>query len=420
VRRLSEKFGALREREFRLLWLGQTTSVVGDGLVPVALAFAVLKDLDGSATDLGLVLAAQTLPLVTFLLVGGIWADRLPRQLLMVATDLVRMATQGALAVLLLTGRAELWHLIALAAAFGTAEAFFRPASTGLIPATISPGRLQQANALMGMSRSAGFVVGPAAAGLLIALASPGVAFAVDSVTFAVSALFLLGVRVVRPVRAEGGSFLGELREGWDEFRSRTWLWAIVLHATLFLFLVVAPFQVLGPLVAERSLGGASAWALIATAFGLGTLLGGAAALRLKPARPMLVSCCLFVLTPAPVALLALAAPAPLIAVAYAVEGAVVGFFIALWETTLQEHIPEEKLSRVSAYDWMGSLAFLPLGFALAGPVADAVGVATTLWVSAGWALVSTLALLGVRDVRNLRRLDAGRVRATRDPVLVS
>src|SRR5206468_8004596 len=177
----SELFGALRERRFRLLWLGQATSTLGDGLVPVALAFAVIQTLDGSPTDLGIVLAAQTLPLVAFVLAGGVWADRLPRQMVMLVSDVVRGAVQATMAVLLLSGNAELWHLVVLAAIYGTAQAFFQPAATGLVPATISAERLHQANALLGLSRSLAFVVGPAVSGVVAAVTNPGIVFVVDA-----------------------------------------------------------------------------------------------------------------------------------------------------------------------------------------------------------------------------------------------
>jgi len=399
-----ELIDALRERQFRLLWLGQATSSLGNGLVPVALAFAVL-DLTGSATDLGLVLMAQTLPLVAFLLVGGVWADRLPRQLVMVSSDVIRGGSQAVAAVLLVTGRAELWHLIAIAAAFGTAEAFFQPAYTGLVPATVSASRLQQANALLGLSSSAAFIVGPALAGVLIAVGGTWVAFTVDAATFAVSAASLLAMRLPALKRpAERTNFLADLAGGWRELVSHTWLWVIILWATTYLFVVVAPFFVLGPLIAKESLGGASAWATIATAWGIGALLGGALALRWKPERPMVACCALVLVEAIPLSLLALRAPVLAIAGAQLFGGLAMGFFMAVWTTTLQQHIPEDKLSRVSAYDWMGSLAFLPLGYALAGPVAAWIGVSTTLWISVAWVLISTVAVLAVPGVRRLRR----------------
>ena len=402
-----ELFGALRERRFRLLWLGQATSTLGDGLVPVALSFAVIGTLNRSATALGVVLAAHILPLVLFVLAGGVWADRLPRQLVMLVSDVIRGAVQATMAVLLLTGAAELWHLVVLIAVYGTAEAFFQPAATGLVPATISPQRLQQANALLGLSRSMAFVVGPAVAGVIAATTNPGIVFVVDAATFAVSATSLALLRLPRSRReGERHSFLADLKGGWHELVTHTWLWVIVVWASTFLCLVIAPFLTLGPVIAKESLGGAAAWGIIAAGWGAGSLGGGLLALRWKPARPMLV-CTIFTLPIAPaVALLALRAPAPVIAVAQAVGGLGMGLFGAVWQTTLQQHVREDALSRVSAWDWMGSFAFLPLGFILAGPVSRAIGISTTLWISVGYLIVSTLAVLLVPSVRNLRRLD--------------
>jgi MFS family permease len=402
-----ELFGALRERRFRLLWLGQATSTLGDGLVPVALAFAVIQTLDGSPTDLGIVLAAQTLPLVVFVLAGGVWADRLPRQMVMLASDIVRCVVQATIAVLLLSGRAELWELIVLVAIYGTAQAFFQPAATGLVPATISKERLQQANALLGLSRSLAFVVGPAVAGVIAAAANPGSVFVVDSATFAVSATSLALLRLSRSRReGERHSFFADLKGGWQELISHTWLWVIVAWAATFLGIVVAPWMTLGPVVAKESLGGAAAWGLIAAGWGAGTVAGGLIALRWRPVRPML-TCTLLVLLIAPaLALLAMRAPAPMIATAQAMGGAGMGIFSAVWLTTLQQRVPEEALSRVSAWDWMGSLLFLPIGLVAAGPVADQIGISTTLWISVAWAVLSTLTVLLVPSVRNLRRLD--------------
>ena len=403
----SEFFGALRERRFRLLWLGQATSTLGDGLVPVALAFAVIKTLDRGPTALGVVLAAETLPLVTFVLVGGVWADRLPRQMVMLVSDAIRGVVQATLAVLLLTGSAQLWQLVVLVAIYGTAQAFFQPAATGLVPATISPERLQQANALLGLSRSMAFVIGPAVAGVIAALTNPGIVFVVDAATFAVSATSLAMLRLPRGRReGERHSFFADLKGGWHELVTHTWLWVIVAWAATFLGIVIAPFMTLGPVIAKESLGGPAAWGLISAGWGIGSLTGGLLALRWKPIRPML-TCSVLVLLIAPaVALLAMRAPAPLIATAQAVGGMGMGVFGAVWQTTLQQHVREDALSRVSAWDWMGSFLFLPLGLVAAGPVCALIGISTTLWISVGWCVLSTLAVLLVPSVRNLRRLD--------------
>jgi MFS family permease len=233
-----------------------------------------------------------------------------------------------------------------------------------------------------------------------------------------VSAACLLALSLPKAVqRAESQDFLRDLREGWEELVSHTWLWAIIVWAGTYLFFVVAPFFVLGPAIAKDELGGPTAWAAISTAWGIGAVAGGALALRLRPQRPMLVCCLVVYWMVVPMTLLAFAAPVPLIAAAQLVGGAGMGMFMALWTTTLQQHVPPDKLSRVSAYDWMGSLGLLPLGYVLAGPVAGLIGVRETLLVSVAWIVVSTTAVLLVRDVRELRRLDAEPV-PTGEPVL--
>jgi predicted MFS family arabinose efflux permease len=397
---MRERLAVLRERPFRLLFCGQAVSLLGDGMVPVALAFAVL-DLTGSATDLGIVLAARTLPLVAFLLAGGVWADRLPRRTVMVAADLARFAAHGAMAVLLITGTAEVWSLAALAAVTGLATAFFQPAITGIMPAVVSAERLQQANALRGLAMAAGEIAGPALAGALVLGAGAGWALAVDAATFGISAVFLARVPLPPHVAVAARSFVADLREGWDDFRSRTWLWTTVAAATLGNMLFAA-YVVLGPLVADRELGGAGAWALIAASFGVGSLIGGAVMLRLDPARPMLVATFAVAFFTFPVALLAIPAPAGVTAIAGLFAG--IGLMVAnnLWETTTQRHVPPERLSRVSSYDWFGSLAMQPVGMLIWGPIGAAVGVSTALWIAFAIHLASVFALLAVREVREL------------------
>jgi len=398
--------GALGERQFRRYFVGQATSYLGDGLLPVAISFAVL-DLTGSASDLGLVLAARMVPVVAFLLVGGVWADRLPRHLVMVASDVVRGGAQAVLAVLLLTGRAELWHLLVLSALYGAAEAFWRPASTGLLPTVVSPGRLQQANALMAVTVNLAYVVGPAIAGVLVAGAGAGTAIAVDAATFAVSTAALLGLQVPAVARtARVTSFAAELKEGWGEFVSRTWLWVMVAFFALFLLVVTAPLMVLGPAVADRNLGGAGPWGAIAAAIGIGTIAGSALAARVRPRRPMLVTALLLAGTGLTPAALALLLPMPAIAAFGFLAGAAEGFMEVIWITRMQERVPQAALSRVSAYDTVGSFVFMPIGLALAGPVAAAAGTRATLLGAAAFAVASAVAAALVPSVRDLRRLD--------------
>jgi MFS family permease len=403
--RPSSLLGALQERDFRLLWIGQTTSAFGDSLIHVALAFAVIE-LTGSRSDLGLVLMAGVIPRAGLVLVGGVWADRIRRQVVMLSADTARCLAQALVAVVLLSGSARIWHLIVLSALYGAATAFFSPAETGLIPATVSPERLQQANALMGLSRSAAWVVGPAAAGGLVAAASPGWAFVVDAGSFAVSSTSLALLAVPALEAARRSPFLVDLREGWRELVQRTWVRSSIVYFGVW-NLAVAPVWVLGPFVAARSLGGASAWGLVATCAAIGSVLGGVLALRLKPSRPLLfgyVALTAMALEPA-----ALARPFPLYVVVLTALVGVSTLSLAntLWQTTLQAHVPPSRLSRVSAYDWLGSLIFSPIGYAVAGPVADAIGTRATLLVSAAILASSGLVVGLMPGVRSVRRSEA-------------
>jgi MFS family permease len=394
------RFDALKERPFRLLFLGQAVSLLGDGMVGVALAFAVLEE-TGSASDLGIVLAARTVPLVAFLLVGGVWADRLPRRALMVTTDLIRFAAHGLMAALLITGSPSVWALAALAGIAGAASAFFNPAISGIMPAVVSTERLQQANALRGLTEGVGRIAGPALAGVLVVAVGPGWALAVDAATFAVSAAFLAAIPMPKHVPVESHSFIADLREGWDDFRSRTWLWTTVASTT-FGNMMFAAYFVLGPLVADRELGGAGAWALIASAFGVGLLVGGIVLLQMDPQRPALVATLAVALYTLPLAFLAVPAPAPITAFGALVAGAGLAVANNLWETTQQRHVPEELLSRVSSYDWFGSLAAVPIGMLMWGPIGDAIGVSDALWIAFVLQLSSILLLLAVREIREL------------------
>jgi len=399
----SGRFALLKLRDYRNVFIAQSISVFGDGITPIALTFAVL-DLTGSGTDLGLVLAAQSLPLAALALVGGVWADRLPRAALMVASDLIRAAVQAIAAVLLLTGTAHIWQLAALAALHGAAEAFFRPAAGAIVPQIVPAPHLQQANALMGMSDNFGWMVGPAVAGTLVAVIGAGGAIAVDSVTFLVSAAFLATLRVPAVVKTEAvQGFLAELRAGWQEVRSRTWLWVMLLRACLVLCIVIAPFQVLGPLGLREEGYSPAAWGLLQGVFSGGMIVGGLIALRYRPRRPMVVVCmCGTTAAAAPLALAVFGDPWVL-GLVFGLRGVAVGVLVTIWVTTLQTHIAEESLGRVTAWDWMASLALWPVGLALAGPLAQAFGVTTMCWVTAGLGLVASPWVLLVKDVWRLR-----------------
>jgi MFS family permease len=402
--RLGGRVGVLREPDYRRLFLGRTVSLIGDGMAPVAIAFAVL-DLTGSATDLGIVLAAHSLVIIALILVGGVFADRISPRLSMLRADLVRMVVTGAMAALLIAGVAEIWQLAVLYAIEGGATAFFNPASNAIVPSIVSRERLQEATALLNLSRSAGKTVGPALAGVLLVLGTPGWALAVDAATFAVSAYFLLGLRA--PGRRTGAepAFLAELRQGWSEFSSRTWLWVVVLGAALSNGIFFPAFQVLGPTVARESLGGAGAWALIAAAFGAGALLGGVLALSFRPRRPLFFGEAILVFIALPVALLAVPTGAVPIALAALAGGISISLAEIFYETTAAQQVPQESLSRVSGYDWFGSLALEPVGLALIGPLAVGIGNSAALWGAAATMLACQAFIVSVPSVRRLEAM---------------
>jgi predicted MFS family arabinose efflux permease len=399
---VSVRLGVLAERNFRLFIIGYATSLVGSAMVPVALTFAVLQE-GHSASDVGFVLAAEAIPLVCLVLIGGVIADRLSRRTVMIGSDGVRCVSQLLLAALLLTGSPPLWVFMLLAAVLGAGQAFFNPALTGLLPLVCSSGRLQQANALSGVATSAALIGGPALAGVIVATGGAGWAIAIDGLTYAVSAACLALVQIPARAGHRDESFAGQLRTGWAEFRSRSWLWVTVAQFSLFNVFAYSPFMVLGAVLADHVLGGAAVWGGILAAQGVGSIIGGLAVLRVRMGRPLIAVVLGLVCFSAPVALLAARAPAAAIAAAAAVAGAGFAVSDALWSTTLQQQVPTAALSRVSAYDWLGSIAFVPLGYALAGPLAGAIGISATLWLGAGWAVIGGIAALSFRSVRHLR-----------------
>jgi MFS family permease len=402
---LRTAFRPLREREFRLLFIGRTVSLFGTAFAPIALAFAVL-DLTGSASDLGLVVAAGFVPQVVFILVGGIWADRLPRHHVMVASDVVAGGVQAAIAVLVLTGVAEIWHLVALQLVRGIASSFFFPASQGIVPETVSARMLQEANALLRLTRNGAQIGGTAAGGILVAAIGSGWALAFDAATYFVGAAFLFALRLPRELVMPERDFVRELREGWQAFRARAWLWGIVLQFAFVNAAGVGAWVVLGPVVADAELGGAEAWGLILASQAAGLIAGGFATLRYRPHRLLLVATLAVFPLALPILLLAAPAPTALIALAAFVAGFAIELFGVFWDVAMQQQISPEQLSRVYSYDALGSFVFIPLGAAVAGPVADIVGLTETLVGAAAVIVIATALVLLIDEVRDLRRTD--------------
>ena len=399
----------LRHRDFRLLWLAQSTSVIGDRIVTVALALFVI-DLTGNATDLGLVLSAHALPMVAFLLIGGVWADRLPRHRVMVATDLARFALHALLAVLIFTDAVHIWQIVVIEMLFGTAEAFFRPAAAGLLPQTVPESEIQEANAVTTTFSNIAEFVGPALATALVLGVGAGTAFAVDAASFLVSAAFLIRVRPRRRAVAETvmprATVWLELRQGFREVRARSWVWATLLAFCVALFVGFAPWAVLGPSVATEQYSSIGFYGLVTAALGAGTIAGSLIGIRWRPRHPMRLAMLAILLWPVAMILFAAGVTLVVVTPAFVIAGAGVALFDVWWLTALAERIPADKLSRVTSYDWMVSLGLMPLGYLLAGPLAGAFGSEEVLLGGSAVALLALAMGLLPAETRMLERID--------------
>lgn len=407
--------GPLRLRDFRLVYISATISVIGDRFAFVALPFAVLIA-SGSPGDVGLIVAAETASRGVFLLFGGVMADRLRRSVVMVAADVVRAACQAALAALILTGHANLLFLIALQAVHGAASAFFDPASTGLIAEVVPSEELQPANAQLSISRGLATIAGPVLAGFLIFAFSPGVALAVDAASFVLSAGFLLLVstrgRSREPNEPEE-RMLHDLRVGFRELVGRPWLLMIMAASGVSLMAILGTLFVLGPTVASRSLGGAESWGLVVGAFGLGSVFGGIVALRVPAKRQLRAIFAVALITVPGILLLAGPAPIAILALAFVASGIAMTYAATVYEVVLQQWIPSAVLARVASYDWLVTTVLSSVGLVLAGLFAELIGVRDTLIASA--VIVSIAATIPLAS-RTVRRADASHARSEREP----
>ncbi|MFG1701287.1 MFS transporter [Nonomuraea sp. NPDC049309] len=397
--------GLVRDRRFALLLSARTISMLGSAFAPVALAFGVLNLPGATASTLSVVLAAQSLPLIAFMLLGGVIADRMPRQRVMMAGELVMATGYAALAVMLLTGWTPLPALAAAAALTGVAGAVTYPALTGIIPEVVPADRLQTGNALLGLGANSSRVAGAVLGGATVVLFGGGWALAVSGAMFAVAAALIADLRLKPGERApqESHSVIADLREGWREFRSRQWIWVVVAQFSVLVMAAQAGHGVLGPLMAKESLGGPAAWSAFLTGEAVGTIAGVLVSLRLRPRRPILVAVLLCLPPALPYVVLGVGAPLWAIVGSAFVLGVCFDVFGVLWQTTMQREVPPESLSRVSSYDVLGSLMFGPAGLLLAGPAATFIGTRESLLGCAAMIVISTLAALLSPGVRNLR-----------------
>lgn len=398
-RSIREGLRLLRKPDIRKLFIAYLISYTGTAMAPIAMAFGVLE-LTGSTSDSGIVIAAPTLASIVVLLLGGVLADRTSRQRLMVFAELLAMLAQLAIALLFLMEIATVPVLVLLALINGVAIALNIPAATGMVTQLVEKDELQGLNALLGIARNGAITGGAALGGLLVASFGAGITLMLDALSFGLSALLVVSLKPASQTAPEKASFIHDLRLGWKEFTSHTWLWVIVLQFAFVVAALESVIGLLGPAITRNQMGGAADWGFIAASLGAGTLVGGLLAMKINAKYPMRFGTfCVFLLSGIP---LALAVPLSVTAIACTafLAGAGIQIFAVIWYTTLQTKVPNHMLSRVSAYDHLGSIALAPVGIVIAGFLFEKIGAQATLIFAALTIILPTALVLGVRDVR--------------------
>lgn len=396
-------FAPLRDRRFRWYFASRAVDLLGDFMGHVALAFAVLEVSD-SASALGAVLAARSIPMVAFLLIGGVLADRFGRTLIIQLSNITAGLSQLAIAALVLTETAEIWHLVAISAVAGVAASANQPALAGLLPQLAPEGALQQANVLNGLLRNIALVFSPALGGALVVGVGAGWAVGVNGVTYLAAAALLLPIRLPAKPPGAGSSVVTDLREGWRFFRSTTWLWVVVLAFAFLNALSSGGFNTLGPAHAKETEIGVGGWSLILSAGACGLVLTSLVFLRVTLRRPLLwgmLGCAVF---SSQMIALGLTTQLWVLVVAAFVAGAGIEIFGLGWELAMQENVPADMLSRVYSYDMLGSFVAIPVGQLAFGPLGAELGLQPVIFAAGlAYAAISVLALAS-RSVRTLDR----------------
>lgn len=386
---------------FRNLFFARLLTVLGNGIAPIALAFAVL-DMSGTATELGIVVAARSLFNVAFLLIGGVLADRYSRSLVLVSSSVVAALSQGLVAWAVLDGSATLTLLVVLGSVNGAAAGIALPASSAMVPQTVPAPVLREANAFIQLGIYGGTVIGASLGGMLTSVMGPGWGLAVDALGFAAAApLYLLTRIAAQPAEGASSNILQDLRDGWNEFIARSWVWAIVAQFAIVNAAFSGIVMVLGPVVADATFGRAN-WGFIIAAQSIGLIVGSFIALRWRPRRDLFIGVMLTTLCALPVAFLSLLPSPALLMAAFLVAGIGFGLFGVSWAQSLQTHIPPDKLARVYAYDALGSFVAIPVGELAAGPLAANYGTSKVLLASAMAIVIATVAACFTPSIRRL------------------
>jgi MFS family permease len=406
VKVLTDRIPVLAIRDFRLLLADRILAPGSFAFSIVGVSFAVLNATHGSTTVLSYVLAAQIAPSILFVLLGGVIADRVAPQKVIVAGNLMMALGEGGFGILVLAGHPEVWQMIALESLTGTGLAIFYPASTALLPRIVPGAALQQASALSRLAMNGAQMGGAVLAGFCVAVIGPGWALAICGAGLLGTLPLMLSLRVTSHARGKEASLLRDLREGWSEFRSHTWIWTITAQFAVVMMAWYGSFTVLGPAVLRLhfgSHGGPAAWGAITAADSLGLIAGGVLSFRFAPRRPMLF----IVLIGATIAITPVALgmfwPLPLICVASFALGVAIEVMMVQWTVAMARQIPADKLARVSSYDALGTVMAMPLGAVIAGPIAAWAGMPRTQFGAAALIVIASLLALIPRDIRKIR-----------------
>jgi len=399
---ISSGIQLLRNPNVRIIFFAYLVTFMGTAMAPIAMAFGVLE-LTGSTKDASVVIAAPIVATIAILLLGGTFADRSSRHKIIINAELVAMATQFVIAYLFISGSANVLNLALLMLLNGAAMAFNGPASSAFITQLVDKDDLQSVNALLGFARNGAMIGGAALGGILVAWIGAGLTILIDAISFGLSALLVWTLKPNSQIKPEQSSFIQDLKLGWNEFSSHTWIWVIVVQFSFVVAALESVFALLGPAVAKAELGGATDWGIIAGGLAVGTVLGGIIAFKLKPQYPMrLATICVLFFSLLP---LGLSVPLALNWIVFlaVISGIAFEIFGVLWMTTLQKKIPGHLLSRVSAYDYIGSISLAPLGIVAAGFLYEILGSTQVLVLAALTILIPTLLTLGVKDVWYMR-----------------
>ncbi|WP_134669787.1 MULTISPECIES: MFS transporter [unclassified Amycolatopsis] len=401
----------LRHRSFRALAAGRTLGTFGNSVAPVALAFAVL-DRTGSAVDLGLVVGARSLANVLLLLFGGVLADRLPRAVILQGTEIAAGLSQALIAASVLCGFSSVPFLISLSVVNGAVSAMSLPASAAITPQTVPRDLLAPSNALLRLLVNGGRIAGAGVAGVAVAAVGSGWALAVNALLFFAAALAYHAVRLPRAERAPGSRPIADLIAGWHEFRSRTWVWAVVAQFAVVNAAGFGALTVIGPVVADETFG-RSGWGLALAMQTAGALLGGLVAAHWQPRHALFLGVALVTMDALPALTLGWWPSLVPALIAMLVAGLAMEQFSVAWDVSLQQHVPPDRLARVYSYDMLGSIAAMPLGQIAAGPLVQHFGRETVLVTCGVLVVVATGLALCSREIRQLTNRQAAPVAPT-------